>query len=200
VTDALSGLWLATLQEVVGLAAHEVKNPLNGLSVNLEVVRSRIAAGRTDPAALTTFAEAAYQQLGMVIARSEALLRIARGHRPGDGPANVSQMLMDLGTLLGDVAAAKGGRLQLDGVKFGIQTSADPVAVRLALAVGVLALIKEGGVGLVRVEPGPETVVRFSHESAAVGDIDPAIAAALGPSIRARRSDKDLQFVFPGHS
>ena len=34
-------LWLRTLEEVVNRAAHEVKDSLNGVSLNVEVVRSR---------------------------------------------------------------------------------------------------------------------------------------------------------------
>ena len=193
------GLWLTTLQEVVGLAGHEVKNPLNGVSVNLEVVRSRVAAGKTDSGALAPFVDAAYQQLMTVIARTEALIRLGRAPRGGD--ASLSGPLADLWSVLHGVVESKGGKIHLEGADKPVGTSAVPTAVRLALASGFLALIKEGGVGRSTVETGPETVVRFSHESADVGDLDPAVASALGhEDIRLRRSNRDLLIAFPGYT
>src|SRR5437762_998561 len=51
-------LWLAVQQEICGRAAHEIKGALNGVSVNLEVVRSR--AGQGKPAdAIQRYADAA---------------------------------------------------------------------------------------------------------------------------------------------
>jgi hypothetical protein len=43
--------------------AHDVKNALNGVSVNLEVARSRATRGISDPAQLAPFLESAAQQL-----------------------------------------------------------------------------------------------------------------------------------------
>ena len=43
-------LWLAMVQRLMGRAAHDVKDSLNGVAVNLEVIRSR--AARADAPAL----------------------------------------------------------------------------------------------------------------------------------------------------
>ena len=36
-------LWLAVVQRLMGRASHDVKDSLNGVAVNLEVIRSRAA-------------------------------------------------------------------------------------------------------------------------------------------------------------
>ncbi len=43
--------------------AHEVRNALNGVSVNLEVARTRAARGISDPDQLVPFLESAAKQL-----------------------------------------------------------------------------------------------------------------------------------------
>lgn len=43
--------------------AHDVKNALNGVAVNLEVARTRATRGVSDPAQLVPFLDSAAQQL-----------------------------------------------------------------------------------------------------------------------------------------
>ena len=196
----LNGRWLLALHEVVGRAAHEVKDALNGVALNLEVLRSRLSSGKGDPASHSSFASAASEQFETLTTRTEALLDLARPPK-GNGPADVAVTLKQLAVLL--VPAAKADRMTLtvEGYDVSMPTSASCTAVRLALASGLLALIKEGGVGGCRLAAGSETVVRFSHESARIGDLDPALASALGTeNIRVSRSDKDLLIAFPGNT
>jgi hypothetical protein len=196
VTD-VDTLWAATLQQVMQRAAHEMRNALNGATINLEVVRSRLIAGKTDLKSVGGFADAAYQQFEFATAWFESAMFLSRPHR-GDGPADVAATLGHLAALLVPAAKADGIKLEVEGYQTSVTTSAPPMAVRLALASGLLALIKEGG-GRCRLSGGPGAVVRFSHESAPVGDLDPALASALGNEhIRIRRSDKDLHIEFPG--
>jgi hypothetical protein len=199
VTD-LNGLWLGALQQVVGLAAHEVKDALNGVALNLEVLRSRLGAGKGDPASHSSFATAASEQFETLTTRTESLLFLARPPKSHDS-ADVAVTLKHLAILL--VPAAKADRITLtvEGYDVSVSTPATFTAVRLALASGLLALIKEGGVGSCQLVTGSETVVRFSHESARIGDLDPALASALGTeNIRVSRSGKDLLIAFPGNT
>ena len=62
-------LWPAALQRALARAAHDVKDALNGVSVNLEVVRSRASRADTPASAVAPFAEAAAQQLERLTAR-----------------------------------------------------------------------------------------------------------------------------------
>jgi hypothetical protein len=193
-------LWAAAQREVLGLARHELRGAINGLSVNLEVLKSRTDSGKIDHQAIAPFVDAAYQSLIETSARAEAMMFLGPAQRDV-GQADVAVALKHLAALLVPAAKGDGTSLDVAGYDTSVPTSALPMAVRLALASGLLALIKEGG-GRCRLEPGKEgagAVVRFSHESAPVGELDPALACVLGhENIRISRSDKDLQMAFPG--
>jgi hypothetical protein len=201
VQSELEGLWLATLQEVVQQAAHEVKDALNGVSLNLEVIRSRSQRGDSG-GGLASFAVAASEQLELLSARAEALLFLARPPRPANGPVDVAVTLKHLAALLVPAAKADGRSLAVDGYEIPAVTAASAVATRLALANGLLCLTREGGEGRCSLEFDGETVVRFSHESADTCSLDAAVAAAISgenQGIRHERSGSDLILVFPGY-
>ncbi|MGH7679889.1 MAG: hypothetical protein ACRENU_15570 [Gemmatimonadaceae bacterium] len=200
----LETLWLATLQEVVGRAAHEVKDALNGVHLNLEAIRSRTAK-QGSGADVTKFAASAADQLEAVTARTEAVLFLARPVRDGGAATDLALTLRHLGTLLVPAAKSDGGSIALEGQELPVATAAPAVATRLALAAGLLAMCRQGGHGRCALEvanPGDsasETVVRFSHESADSCTIEPAVATALEKHhIRMERSGSDLLLIFPG--
>lgn len=198
-TDAVAALWLAALQEIVDRAAHEVKDSLNGVSLNLEVIRSRSTREGVASKDLTGFAEAASGQFETLTGRVEALLALARPPRVNATGADVAVILKQLATLLVPAAKADGRVLQVEGYERGIPTTAAVLPVRLALAAGLLALVKGEKGGRCLLDGGSEPVVRFSHESAATCSLDSAVADALaGCNIKHRRSDHDLLIVFPG--
>jgi signal transduction histidine kinase len=187
-------------------AAHEVKGPLNGIALNLEVLRTRIEAGKTDQKSLAPFADAAYQEFETAAARTEALLFLGRDG--GTSHGDVAVTLKHLAQLLIPAAKADGTSLSVEGYDLATESAAPPAAIRLALASGLLALIKEGGGKcLLTANKAPddtadatavETVVRFSHQSATAVDLDPEVTSALQQhGIKARRSPQDLTIVFP---
>jgi hypothetical protein len=194
--------WLRTLQRVVDLAAHEIKDSLNGVTLNLEVVRSR-AQKEGASAALAPFAEAASSQLETLSERAEALLFLARPRRKGS-QSDVAQTLRHLAVLLVPAAKADGARLEVVGWDKPAPTAAGPEAIRLALAAGLIGLMEMGGNGRCSLDSSPDAVVRFSHESADTCSLDSAIAAALADeNIVVQRGDRggkssDLLMVFPG--
>jgi signal transduction histidine kinase len=198
VTD-LDALWLATLQSVVNRAAHELKDALNGVHLNLEALRSRSAKPGVAGRDLTSFAESAADQLEAVSARTESLLFLARPHRPADSPTDVAVTLKHLATLLVPATKADGGKLVVEGYDVSVQTSAPAQAVRLGLASGLMDLTKEGGSCRCILEAADGTVVRFSHEAANTPKLETAVATAIGThQIRTERSGSDLLIVFPG--
>ena len=75
---SLDELWLETLNRLFSRAAHDVKGALNGVSVNLEVVRSRASKPGTPATAVSRYAGAATQQLSQVIEMTEAVLSLGR--------------------------------------------------------------------------------------------------------------------------
>lgn len=193
----LDSLWLAALQEVVARAAHEVKDSLNGVSLNLEVIRSRTAApgGSSANGALTVFSTAAVEQLELLTLRTDAVLFLAR---PAKGQTDVATILKHLASLLIPATRADGGRLAVDGYQTSAPTGARATAVRLALAAPLLGITKNGGSGQCRLDSDGETMVRFSHESARPWSLDEAVASVLAEhSIRTDRSGSELIMRFP---
>jgi signal transduction histidine kinase len=79
VSSAVDALWLATLQKLSAHVAHDLKGALNGVSVNLEVVRSRSEKDSTTGADVRRFATNAAEQMSIVIRATTALLSLARG-------------------------------------------------------------------------------------------------------------------------
>jgi nitrogen fixation/metabolism regulation signal transduction histidine kinase len=219
----VTGLWQSTLQEVVQRAAHEVKDALNGVSLNLEVIRSRSQdeGGGVDAASIAGFAGAAAEQLELLTERTEALLALSRPPKPSAGPCDVAATLRQLAALLVPAARADGGQLVVDVRLKSAPTSASADGARLALATGLLGIIGNRGEwgrladherhaagrgrctlhgdeeGVTSV-PEDEIVVRFSHESADTCSLDPAIAAAItSEGIRYELTGSDLSLVFP---
>jgi hypothetical protein len=195
-------LWLRTLQKVVDLVAHEIKDSLSGVALNLEVVRSRSQKDGSTTA-LAPFAEAASSQLETLSERTESLLFLARPPRQGS-QSDVAQALRHLASLLVPAARADGGKLEVSGGEKPAPTRASAEAVRLALAAGLLVLMEKGGTGSCSLDIIPDTVVRFSHESAGTCRLDSAIAASLADeNVVIQRGDRggkpgDLLMVFPG--
>ena len=108
-TDAAD--WLDTLQQLADAVAHELRNALNGVAVNVEVMRSRSQREGVEASSLATFATHAAEQVESAVALSEALLRVAR---PARIPLDVAALVADLRQLLGAVAARADGGFEGD--------------------------------------------------------------------------------------
>lgn len=155
----VDALWLATQHQVAGRVAHEIKNTLNGVAVNLEVVRSRLARAAASesgagPAyagpgkASTAFAETASTEFERVTAQAEALLALVR---PVQAPTDVALVAAQLAALLGLAAARDGGRLIVEGTDDGgARTTGDGNVVRLVVAQAMLAALHDGAAHEVR--------------------------------------------------
>lgn len=102
--------WLAALQQLTGGVAHELRNALNGVAVNLEVVRSRAGREGLAASALGSFAGSASDQLEQVIAMTDALLALTRA---GQEPAAIGRIADQVAALMRPVIAAAGGSLEL---------------------------------------------------------------------------------------
>ena len=188
-------LWLATLQEVASRAAHELRDALNGVSLDLEVVRSRTARPETTAGSLVPFVSAATQQLEVLASRAEALVYLSR--TPRNGRSDTALVLRHLAALLVPAAKADQVPLSVSGTDRPAETGAPELVVRTALASGLLALIKEGG-GECRLDGQHEAVVRFSHESAGVGLDKDVLAVLATQGVRSKNTDTSLTLTFPG--
>jgi signal transduction histidine kinase len=141
-TATLDARWLAALHQICNRAAHELKGALNGVAVNLEVVRSRAEKPGPPAASVAQFANAAVDQLDGVISLTEALLSLSRPERE---PVNVALVVRNIETLLvpairaDDKEYAAAGRL--DDLGF---STAPGNAVRLAVGASLLAASDAG--------------------------------------------------------
>jgi len=136
--------WLDALQRLAGRSAHELKGVLNGVSVNVEVIRSRAERANAAASAVASFAEAASAQLDDVIELTEALLALARAPHE---PIEIGVELRRIAILLASAARADGRRLSVDDAaslgRLGV-TSAPGSAVRLAICESLFAAIDAG--------------------------------------------------------
>jgi hypothetical protein len=139
-STCVDALWLATLHRIFGRAAHEVKGALNGVSVNLEVVRSRSEKPDAPASAVRQYAASASGQLDGVIEMSEALLALGR---PVREPVEIALMVRRFDALLGPTAKADSRCLEIDGSLETIGlTSANGSVVRLSIGATLLAAIE----------------------------------------------------------
>lgn len=138
-------LWLATLQRALGRASHDVKDALNGVSVNLEVIRGRAARPDLRAEAMAPFADAAAQQLDRLTSLMEAVLALGRAERE---PADVAVTLRRLAIVCS--ASASGSDADVVVEMGDVESAATAVrgdAVRLALAAPLLDLVHGTGRG-----------------------------------------------------
>src|SRR5579862_6333994 len=136
--EDIGALWLLTLQRAMSRASHDVKDALNGVSVNLEVIRSR--AGRPDvPAtAVAQFAESATQQLERLTILLEAILTLGRAERDRtDVAATLRRVVALCGASVSSSDAAV--RMRDDGTGGPTVTAVPADVVRLALTAPLLS-------------------------------------------------------------
>ena len=134
-------MWAETLERIANVVAHDLRNALNAVAVNLEVVRGRSARG-ADPASIAPFAATAANHFEIAAAAAEALLGFARAEA---GRLDVAAVAGRLTRLL-----AVGGRERLvltDRSGGRAITVAPPDIVRVAVARSVLAALGTAGSG-----------------------------------------------------
>jgi signal transduction histidine kinase len=138
--EDVGALWLLMLQRAIGRASHDVKDALNGVSVNLEVIRSRAARPGTPASAVAQFGDAAGQQLERLTTLIEAVLALGRAER---SPADVGTTLRRVVALCGATASSADAAVELvDGGLIGsAQTCVIGDVVRLALMGPLLDMV-----------------------------------------------------------
>jgi signal transduction histidine kinase len=185
--DASSSEWVGALQELAGRVAHEIKNPLNAVAVNLEVVRSRCERGNVEPPAILPFATAAAGELERVARLVEALLAVARPARP-----DLAVLAGPLITLYDALANAEGGSIAMDlsEGETGIDMAADDARAALAATLdGMLGPRIAIRVHIAR--DGDRVAARFSG---------PHITPKLPVDVRLRPEPSGLTLLFPART
>ena len=132
-------LWAATLSLLAARIAHDFRNALNGVAVNLEVVRARSARGAA-ASDIAPFAATAATEFEAASAAAEALLAFVRSE---PAVVDVGVILQRLARLLALRASAE---IRVTDRSDGrAQTSAPADIVRAAVARSVLSGFGVGG-------------------------------------------------------
>jgi hypothetical protein len=192
----IDALWLATLERICNRAAHEVKGALNGVAVNVEVVRSRAERPDAQASAVRPFAGAAADQLEVVIGMTDALLFLAR---PAHAPVELAATLRRFDALLGPAARADGRRLELADTDDLGNSVAGGSAVRLAMGGALLAATSASAhvrCSSVAGEAGLELCLENCDGGSIA--IDPELVAAVAAAgIRVRAEASAILIRFP---
>lgn len=205
--DVLAGLWLSALEGLAARAAHEHNNALNGLAMNLEVLRMTVRPG-ADGTRAAPFVAAAGEALAEAMAVGGALVDLARTPRDPAARADVRTTLREVAAVLGPVGAAQDRvTLARDGVAGDpAPTRAGWRAVRLAVVAALTAGLAAAGEGSETGAGGAETVepdgASLADEPARllrcmlVADPAPTLqvtpGASMAPGIRAALADAGI--------
>ena len=139
--ERIDRLWLDVYQRLTAGVGHELRNSLNGVAVNLEVVRTRSGREGVAATALGSFAASASEQLEHVITITEALVALGR---PARSPATIGRFADQVARLLRPPLSASGGTLDL--VVEGEGTTRVPAdGARLLVAATMIAAADAAG-------------------------------------------------------
>lgn len=187
---------MAALQALVSLVAHDFRNALNAVAVNLDVVRGRLARGAEAPA-IAPFAATAVAQFEAVSAAAEALLALSRSEPPG--PADVATVTARVARLL-TVRADGVARLTLPS-SGPAPTSVPPEVVRALVAHSVLSALATGGAAACEITVADGILLRVSGAESASPVLDPglvAVASSFAVAVATRDHAIELRFPSSG--
>lgn len=195
---SIDELWLDVLQQISARAAHEMKGALNGVSVNLEVVRSRSSKAEAFAASVGPFASSASVQLELVVSMTEAMLALTRAPRE---PVDVAEIVEKLAAMLAPSARAEGGSLRMERPR-ELPEQAVRVrgnVVRALIGGALLAALACKGDIRCRVETVDDTVVNIECADAE-GPLTIAaeiLNAASDSGVRMLAEGQSISLTFP---
>jgi signal transduction histidine kinase len=187
-----AALWSETLHALAAAVAHDLRNALNAVAVNLEVVRARSARG-ADALAIAPFASTAARSFETAAAASEALLAFARAEA---GDADVAAIVARLARLFAvsesrtlDVAERSAGHAR---------TSVPADVVRTAVARSVLAAFSNGDVVSCETTVDDGIFLSVTAATRVPPLLDPDLVAAVAPyGVRFASRAQSLELHFP---
>lgn len=189
--SSVSRLWPDALEALVGFVAHDLRNALNAVAVNLEVVRSRSARG-ADASGIAPFASTAASQFEAASAAVEALVAFAR---PEPAPADVAAILSRLARL---VSLGEGTTLRFTDLAAGrARTAAPPDVVRAVVARSVLTALGAGHAVACEIRVGDDIFLHVTGASHTPPPDSELVAIASAHGVRFASRDRVLELRFP---
>ena len=187
--------WLDALQRLADRAAHEIRNPLNGAFVSLEVVRHRAAAPNADVAAIVPFADTAAGEVEKAVELVGALLALAR---PAPTPVDLWAVLRALVVLYRAISATDGGSVTVDRpTDVSVETATNGDAARLALASAIEATMAGRGAVHCSVERlGDNLAVRVRGAGGVSAIPEPVQETIVSAGIQLRDDSDGITLLF----
>jgi signal transduction histidine kinase len=195
----VSALWLETLQRLADRAAHEIKGALNGVALNVEVVRSRTAKAGADVGAVAPYATAAHQQMESLTTLTESLLSLAR---PVRGRCDLGVLLGRFADLAAPIAREGGGELRIGALPGAgdAMVQVAPDAARLALGAAMLAALEAPARASIDVRMGDPVLVTLRRDGDGPVRLPAEITAVLADAgIRVEQHGDGLGLAFVGN-
>ena len=180
---------LELLERLADALAHEIKNPLHSMVINLEVLRRRLTRG-SDEGDLLRYASVLDEELDRVSRRVELLLRLSRPDRTGAEETTLGELVEEVLELVHLEARGRDARVEYrtDGrmSRIRVKRQAARQAV-LNLLLDALDGLSAGDTLHVRVE-GHDGAATLTVQGAASDDDDEhlAVAAALADALGGR--------------
>ncbi len=145
---------LALVERLADDLAHEIKNPLHSMVINLEVLRRRLVRMGTGPSEdALRYTEILGSELERVNRRVDLLLRLVRPHREGEEAVSIPVIFEELRELVELECARHEVRLEMEAPAELLRTRLP----RLATFQAVLSLALET---LDALSPGATLVIR----------------------------------------
>lgn len=194
---------LELLERLADALAHEIKNPLHSMVINLEVLRRRLSRG-SDGSDLLRYASVLDEELERVSRRVELLLRLSRPDRTGAEETTLGELVEEVLELVQLEARGRDSRVDYhtDGrmSRIRVKRQAARQAV-LNLLLQALDGLAPGDTLHVRVE-GRDGAATLTVDGASAPDDHPehlAVAAALADALggRLERDDDALTLTLP---
>lgn len=189
-------LWLGVLQRICARASHEIRGALNGVSVNLEVVRSRAEKADVPASSVARYATVAADQLGAVMTMTEAVLVLSR---PAADRIEIATVTRQIHSLLGPAARADQRRLELEE-PFDLlgATMLPGHAARLAIGAALLSGIEQSTSVVCRADTDAQPQIVVESGDGAAITMDGAVVSAVGQhGIAIRPRPRGLAISFP---
>ena len=201
--DDAGALWLQTLQRAMDRASHDVNDALNGVSVNLEVIRSRALRPDVPASAIAAFSEAAAQQIERLSKLIEAVIALSRSERT---PADVGLTLRRIVTLSAASSISGDARVRLidDGTAGSTLTRIRGDVVRLVLLAPLLEVV--AGSDSAKCATDVECRLTGDDNAVQVGIVvadrkvtapEHVVEVARAAGVRWTNGDKSLSLAFP---
>ncbi|HSL71919.1 MAG TPA: HAMP domain-containing sensor histidine kinase, partial [Longimicrobiales bacterium] len=136
--------------------AHEIKNPLHALVINVEVLKRRVERGATEPALeRVSVIEHEVQRLNGLV---DALLRLVRPEK-AEGPISFGELWSQIGLLV----ALRAKQARIDFTEEGLPEDTY-IAITPDVARFALLAVTEHALALARAEEQPIRVSGAAHE------------------------------------